>query len=180
MTDRARPSLGALTRLFAWIGLTSVGGGRSAYFYDALVVQRRWLRGDDFVQDLTMSQLLPGPSTANLSVAVGVRLGGPLGAACAVFSMVLPGAIILFLLTLAYFGGTIGADARPVLRGMSAGVVGLMFVTAWRMTRSSIRDARSAIIALGMFLAVGPLHVSTPAAIVVGGALSIWLHRPRG
>jgi len=34
-----RVSLGRLTRMFAWIGFTSVGGGRSAYIYEALVVR---------------------------------------------------------------------------------------------------------------------------------------------
>jgi chromate transporter len=173
-----RPSLGALTRLIAWIGLTSVGGGRSAYFYDALVVRRRWMRGDDFVQDLTLSQLMPGPTVANLSVAVGVRLWGIIGAACALMSVVLPGAVILLALTVAYFGGVIGTDARPLMRGMGAGVVGLMFVTAARMVSASLRDARAAFIATVMFLAVGPLHVNTAAAVVVGATVSVWLHRP--
>ena len=46
-----------LTQAFTWIGLTSIGGGRSAYFYDALVVRRRWVTDDEFIQGLTLSQL---------------------------------------------------------------------------------------------------------------------------
>jgi chromate transporter len=173
-----RPSLGALTRLIAWIGLTSVGGGRSAYFYDALVLRRRWMHGDDFVQDLTLSQLMPGPTVANLSVAVGVRLWGGIGAACALMSVVLPGTVILLALTSAYFGGLIGTAARPLLQGMSAGVVGLMFVTAARMVSTSLRGARATCVAMAMFFAVGPLHVNTLGAVIIGVTVSVWLHRP--
>ena len=42
-----------LTRVFAWTGILSIGGGRAAFFYEALVVRRRWLRTDEFVQDYT-------------------------------------------------------------------------------------------------------------------------------
>ena len=74
MTERVR--LSRLVQVFGWTGLTSLGGGRSAYFYDAVVHKRPWLKSSEFIQDLTISQLLPGPSFANLGVALGVRLGG--------------------------------------------------------------------------------------------------------
>ena len=38
MTDRVR--LSRIVQVFGWTGLTSLGGGRSAYFYDALVMRR--------------------------------------------------------------------------------------------------------------------------------------------
>src|ERR1700741_4829297 len=72
--SRVRP--GTLFRVFTWTGLTSLGGGRSAYLYEALVLGRRWVKNDEFVQDLTLSQLLPGPNFTNLAVALGMRLGG--------------------------------------------------------------------------------------------------------
>src|SRR3989441_9796042 len=72
----ARVPLRSLIRVFAWTGLTALGGGRSAYFYDAVVVRRAWVTTGEFVQDLTLSQLLPGPNFANLAVALGCRLGG--------------------------------------------------------------------------------------------------------
>ena len=38
--------MGSLARVFAWIGLTSIGGGRAAYIYDILVDRRDWLTRD--------------------------------------------------------------------------------------------------------------------------------------
>src|SRR5262245_61995632 len=86
--SRVRP--GTLFRVFAWTGLTSLGGGRSAYLYEALVLGRRWVRNDEFVQDLTLSQLLPGPNFTNLAVALGMRLGGWWGAAWGAVALILP------------------------------------------------------------------------------------------
>ena len=61
-----------LTRVFAWIGLISIGGGRAAYFHDALVVRRRWLTHEEFLQGLTLSQILPGPTVTNPTTAAPI------------------------------------------------------------------------------------------------------------
>ena len=90
---------------FAWIGLTSVGGGRHAFLFDALVVRRRWVTNEEFVQDLTLSQVLPGPTFSNIAVALGFRLGGWRGALWGGVALVLPGALILLALSALYFRG---------------------------------------------------------------------------
>ena len=80
--------------MFGWIGLTSLGGGRSVYFHAGLVEKRKWITNHEFIQDLTLSQLLPGPNYSNLAVAIGVRLagwrGGELLVAGAIFLLVGP------------------------------------------------------------------------------------------
>jgi chromate transporter len=93
VTGRVR--LSRIVKVFGWTGLTSLGGGRSAYFFDAVVMRRPWLTSHEFIQDLTLSQLLPGPSFANLGVALGVRLAGGWGGAWGVLALIVPGALIL-------------------------------------------------------------------------------------
>jgi chromate transporter len=74
VTGRVR--LSQILKVFGWIGLTSLGGGRSVYFHAGLVEKRRWLTNHEFIQDLTLSQLLPGPNYSNLAAGIGVRLAG--------------------------------------------------------------------------------------------------------
>jgi len=93
-----RVRLTSLVLEFTWTGLASLGGGRSAYLYDRVVGRRGWVTSEEFVQDLTLSQILPGSNVANLAVAIGFRLAGWWGAAWALVAVVLPGAIILLLL----------------------------------------------------------------------------------
>ncbi len=168
-----------LIRVFAWTGLTSLGGGRSAYFHDALVVRRRWVRNDEFVQDLTLSQLLPGPNFSNLAVALGCRLAGPAGGAGALLAILVPGALILLLLAVLYFRGGFTPGSAPIVRGMAAAVVGLVLITTARIVRASRQSRAAAAIALVTFALVGPLRVSTPLAIALVLPLALWLHRPR-
>ena len=91
MTGRVR--LSQILKVFGWIGLTSLGGGRSVYFHDGLVEKRRWLTNHEFIQDLTLSQLLPGPNYSNLAVALGVRLAGWRGGLCGAVALIVPGAL---------------------------------------------------------------------------------------
>ena len=92
-----RVSLLRLIVIFAWTGLSSLGGGRSAYFHEALVRRRGWIGHDEFVQDFTLSQMLPGPNFSNLAVVLGYRLAGFAGGVWGLLAVVLPGALILLV-----------------------------------------------------------------------------------
>jgi chromate transporter len=174
-----RVRLARLARVFAWTGLTSIGGGRYAFFYEALVVRRPWVRNDEFVQDLTLSQLLPGPTFSNLAVALGARLGGWAGAFWGVVALVLPGALILLGVSAIYFKTGFTPAVAHAMRGMSAAVVGLVLVATLTIAPASLRSVRAIAIAAAVFLLVGPLGVNAALAIAVIAPASIWLHRPR-
>jgi chromate transporter len=177
VSDRVR--LSRLVQVFAWTGLTSLGGGRTAYFYDALVMRRPWITSHEFIQDLTISQLLPGPSFSNLGVALGVRLAGGRGGAWGALAILVPGALILLGLTWLYFHVGFSPKTTSAMHGMGAAVVGLVFVTTGRMIRTGVRDLRGLLISAAIFLLVGPLHVNTALVIVLVVPVSLWLYRPR-
>src|SRR5213078_4484896 len=145
-----------LIRVFAWTGLTALGGGRSAYFYDAVVVRRPWVKTSEFVQDLTLSQLLPGPNFANLAVALGSRLGGWRGGVGALLAVLVPGALVLLGLTALYFRGGFAPGTTRLMHGMGATAV-----------------------AVATFLAVGPLGVNSALAVALVLPVSLWFNRPR-
>jgi chromate transporter len=174
-----RVRLMSLVLELAWTGAVSLGGGRSAYFYDSLVVRRGWLSSLQFVQDLTLSQILPGPNVSNLAVALGYRLGGWPGAAWGLIAVVLPGAVILLILAALYTAGFFALSAGGLLQGMAAAVVGLVALTTGRMVRASLRGHRAAAVAAATFLGVAGFGVNTVLVIGVMAAASGWLHRPR-
>jgi chromate transporter len=163
--------------VFTWTGLSSLGGGRSAYFHDALVRRRRWVSHDEFVQDFTLSQVLPGPNFSNLAVALGYRLAGIPGGVWGLLSIVLPGALILLGLGALYLRGAFGPTATLLMRGLSAAVVGLVLVTSLRVTRGSLRGRRAMVVAALTFVAVGPLRLPTVGVVLAMMALSFWLQR---
>ena len=174
-----RVSLFRLIVAFAWTGISSLGGGRSAYFHEQVVVRRPWLTHQEFAQDFTLSQILPGPNFSNLGVVIGYRLGGGRGATAAGFALLLPGALALLALTVVYFKLGLTPDARPALRGMGAAVVGLVAMACARLARGVVRTPSAALVAVLTFAAVGPLHVNTGLAILLALGASLLL-RMRG
>ncbi len=175
MTPR---SVAQVVRVFTLTGILSIGGGRAAFFYEALVRRRKWLRVDEFLQDFTLAQLLPGATFANLAITLGHRLAGAAGALGGLAGVIVPGGAVLLVLAEVYLGRGLTPDAGTVMRGMSAGVVGLVAVTTLRMARPRLLSARTLVIAAATFTAVGPLRLSTPLVIVVMAAIGLWLNRP--
>lgn len=173
-----RVSLGRVVRAFALTGILSIGGGRAAFFYEAMVSRRRWMRAEEFLQDFTLAQLLPGPTFANLSITLGHRLAGVAGALGGLVAVIGPGGVILVALSALYVARGLTPEVTTVMRGMSAAVVGLVAVTTLRMARPALVSLRALAIAAATFAAVGPLKLSTPAVIVVMTAVGLWLHRP--
>lgn len=170
-----RVSLLRLIVVFAWTGLSSLGGGRSAYFHEALVRRRGLISHDEFVQDFTLSQVLPGPNFSNLAVVLGHRLAGFAGGFWGLVAVVLPGAVILLVAGALYAEGAFGATAARLMRGLSAAVVGLVAITSLRIMRGSLRGFRAVVVALLTFVAVGPLRLPTVAVVLVMIAVSVAL-----
>lgn len=168
-------SLLRLILLFAWTSISSLGGGRSAYFHEALVRRRRLISHDEFVQDFTLSQVLPGPNFSNLSVVLGYRLAGFAGGVWGLVAVVLPGAVILLVAGALYAGGAFGPTAALLMRGLSAAVVGLVAITSLRIMRGSLRGLRAVAVALLTFVAVGPLRLPTVAVVLVMIGVSLAL-----
>ena len=174
-----RVSLPRLIAVFTWTGLSSLGGGRSAYFHDALVRRRGFLRHDEFVQDFTLSQVLPGPNFSNLAVALGYRLAGAAGGVWGLVAIVLPGALILLGLGAFYTRGAFSPTVTLLMRGLSAAVVGLVLVTTLRIILGSRRGGRAIVVAALTFAAVGPLRLPTVGVVLVMAAVSFWLQWSR-
>lgn len=174
-----RVSLPRLIAVFTWTGLSSLGGGRSAYFHDALVRRRGFLRHDEFVQDFTLSQVLPGPNFSNLAVALGYRLAGAAGGVWGLVAIVLPGALILLGLGALYTRGAFIPTVTLLMRGLSAAVVGLVLVTTLRIILGSRRGGRAIVVTALTFAAVGPLRLPTVGVVLVMAALSFWLQWSR-
>jgi len=179
----ARPqriSLAAMLSAFGAIGLTSFGGGRSAYFRHAVVTTRHWLTDSQFLEGLTLAQILPGPNVSNLSVYLGQRLRGLRGALLAISAVLLPGAGMILLLAILYFGHDTLPQASAVFKGVGAAAVGLAFATTLQVGRAGVRGWRDLAIAALTFVAVAFLHVSLIVALLVMAPVGVWLNRPRG
>jgi len=84
-SDSSKPRVSQLALFLTFSRITLSGFGAVMFWARRGLVEReRWLTEREFVELLTLGQLLPGPPGLNLTVMVGYRFGGWTGAAAAV------------------------------------------------------------------------------------------------
>ncbi len=157
-------SLGAITWTFLQVGFVFFGGGfvLVPILHERLVTTLGWLRPEEFVDGVAMSQLTPGP-IAVLATFAGFRLAGVPGAILATLALFTP-AVLLMLIISRYYG-RLRREKRVkyFLSGIVPAVVGL-------------------IVAAALILLPGSISVEHPATIAVGGiafaTLVLWNWHP--
>jgi chromate transporter len=145
--------------VFARIGLTSFGGGLSAWIYREVVGRRRWLSEDEFLAGLTLAQILPGPNVINISIYIGQRLRGTRGSIAAALALLAPPmAVAVALLALFDRFGELHW-LHDLLEGIAAAAIGLTFSVGYAAARHATKSNRLAPVVLGIvFVAIGVLR----------------------
>lgn len=168
-----------LTELFlAFTSLALQGfGGVLAIAQRELVERRHWLDRDDFVELLSVSQVLPGPNIVNLSLMLGDRFFGLRGAIVAVAGMLLAPLVIVLGLTLVYTAYAHHPLVSGALRGMGAVAAGLVMATAIKLSGTLKKNAMGLPICLGLaaltFAVIAGLRWPLAWVIVGIGAMAI-------
>ncbi|MFM0006150.1 MULTISPECIES: chromate transporter [Paraburkholderia] len=165
-------SLLEILLLFARVGLTSFGGGLSAWIYREVVTQRGWLEEDEFLGALTLGQILPGSNVINLSIYVGYRMKGAIGSTVAVSALLVPPMVVIVLLATVFHQFAQLAWLHEFLEGVAAAAIGMTASVGFRTARSLLAVQRWPLVMIvAVFVAVGVLRWPlVPVAIVAGAA----------
>jgi chromate transporter len=163
-----------IAMLFARIGITSFGGGLSAWLYREVVEQRGWLKADDFLGALALGQILPGSNVVNLSIYVGQRLRGAVGSVVAVLSLLLPPmvSVVLIAALVHHYGNLVWL--HQALEGVAAAAVGMTISMGVKTARRAISVNRFAwVMILLVFVTVGLLALPLVPVVLVLAPLGL-------
>ncbi len=165
---------GELFRCFLLMGVVSFGGVLP-FARRALVEKQRWLSADEFNDGLSLGQILPGPNVVNLSIMIGARFHGPLGAFLA-FSglMAAPFAILMALATLYGMYGQVPA-VQHVINGTAAASAGLVVAVGYNMLERQIKSVSTAGISALAFIAFALLALPLLLVLGVLAPISVFL-----
>jgi chromate transporter len=105
-----------------------------------LVERERWLTREQFVELLSVAQVLPGPNVCNLALIFGDRHFGWRGGLAALGGMILAPLGIVIALTLLYTHYAQHPVVAGALRGMGAVAAGLVFSTGLKLLPSLRRN----------------------------------------
>ena len=143
------------------LGLTSFGGpvAHIGYFREEYVARRGWIGEQQFGELVALSNILPGPSSSQVGIAIGMHRAGKLGGLAAWLGFTLPSAAILTALAI---------WARDVDLAGAGWVHGLELAAA--------AVVAAAVIGMAQTLARGPARLlvavaAATVAVLVPGAL---------
>jgi chromate transporter len=169
------PTATQLFLIFARIGLTSFGGGLSGWLFREFVQRHRWLSDEEFVSGLAICQTLPGVNVSNMAIWIGYRLRGTLGAVASTIGIIIPSAILIVLIAIAFSTLTQIPLFHAALVGASAAAIGLSLSMGIAIARRIPRKILPLAIMAATFAAIGIFHLPLVWVVLVGGGLSILL-----
>jgi chromate transporter len=155
------------------LGLTSFGGpvAHLGYFRREYVERRRWVDDATYGDLLALSQLLPGPASSQLGIAIGTLRAGYLGGLAAWFGFTLPSAILMTAFAL--LTSNVDVANAGWVEGLKLAAVAVVAQAVYLMARTLAPDLPRGVIAgaaaIAMLLA--PVAALQVLVIAAGGAL---------
>jgi chromate transporter len=167
-----KPSLAALAGFFLKLGTIAFGGPAAhiAIMQDELVKRRRWIAAEDFLDLLGVANVIPGPSSTELAIYIGYRLGGFAGLLLAGTCFILPAFFMVLALAHAYVRYGYIPAVSSVLYGVEPVVVAIIAQALWRLGKTVIKTRWLAALGVAAFattaLGVNPVIVLFGAGVV--------------
>lgn len=177
--QRPRPrNLLELLLAFNRLALQGFGGVLPIAQHE-LVERRRWLSKAEFLELLSLGQVLPGPNIVNVSLMFGHRHFGWRGAAAALLGLTLVPTFIVLLLAILYGRFNELAPVAGALRGMAAVAAGLVLAMGFKLLPALKKSPLGwplglAVVALSLALIL-VLHWPLPAVLGTVGMGSVLL-----
>lgn len=150
-----------------------------------LVDEEHWVTPQRFNRALAVYQVLPGPEAHELCVYFGFLARGRLGGLLAGLGFMLPGFVLMFLLSwlYVYSAGNLAAEWRAIFLALQAAVVALIVRAVHRIGSHALHDRRLVLLAaasfvaslLGVHFAINLASTGALYALVSRGQRAAWV-----
>jgi chromate transporter len=167
---------GEVFRVFNRMALQGFGGV-IAVAQRELVEREAWLTREQFLEALSLGQVLPGPNIVNMALMLGDRFHGWRGAAAALAGLL--AAPLLIVLALAALVAQWAAQpaVAGALRGMGAVAAGLVIGTALKLVaplrRNVLGRPLAALFGGATFVLIGVLRWPLAAVVLGLGGIAV-------
>ena len=172
-------SLWQLVRYMLALGTWGFGGPVAlvGYMYRDLVEKRYWITESDYKEGMALAQLMPGPLAAQLAIYLGYVHYRIRGATLVGLAFVLPSFLMVVAIGAVYtrYGGI--GWMQAVFYGVAAAVIGIIAVSAYKLTTKNIGKDK---LLWAIFLVSAAVTVITKSEIVwifLGAGVLVWLVR---
>jgi chromate transporter len=169
----------ALIVSFFKTGLFGYGGGPATIplFMEEAVNRHHWLTNEEFQDVLAMANALPGPVATKMSLCIGLKVGGPWGAAAALGAHLLPSTILIVIFTSLYYKYRHVPSVQGITRGVRPVVIALLMVTIAQLAPRSVFTWDTFLIAASAFVIVFYFNIHPIYTILVAAVIGLFYYR---
>jgi chromate transporter len=183
MGESGEARLAEIVASFLRLGLTAFGGPAAHLLAmkRVFVEQRKWLNHEEFLDLVGACNLLPGPGSTQVAMALGFRRAGWPGLLLAGICFILPASLATLALAWGYvhYGGL--AQVQGLLYGAKPVMIAVIVQAVWNLGRTAFRRWPLAVAGAACFAAV--LAKMPPIAVLLGAGcvsmLIVWMRRPK-
>lgn len=161
----------------AWValklGLTAFGGPAShiAMLREEVVVRRRWLSEQYFLDLIGATNLIPGPNSTEMVIHCGYLRAGLRGLITAGTAFITPAALMVLGFAWAYVRWGSTPEAGWLLYGIKPVIIAIVGQALWGLARTAVRGGFLAAVGLAAlalyFLGINEILILFGGAIVV-------------
>jgi chromate transporter len=178
-TESRHENLRDLALLFLRLGTTAFGGPAAhiALMEDEVVRRRRWMSGEEFLDLVGATNLIPGPNSTEMAIHIGRRRAGWPGLLVAGACFILPASLITLAISWGYVRYGALPDARHALYGVRPVIIAVVLQALWSLGRAALKSAMLAV--LGLAAAVASfVGANELLVLLLAGVVACLLRRP--
>lgn len=158
--------------IFFRMGLFTFGGGYAMVpiMERELIDEQALIEREDFLDYLSLAQSFPGPIAVNLSLLLGYKLYGLVGAITALVGVVLPSFLVIIAISLLYSKTNKSILLRKFFAGLYPVIPALLLFSFWNLIQKLPLRPLNLLLLFVTFLGVA-LYKINPLYFILGGVL---------
>ncbi|RYE55893.1 MAG: chromate transporter, partial [Sphingobacteriales bacterium] len=169
MEDRV--ALPSIAKLFLKLGIIGFGGPAAhiAMMQDEVVVKRKWLTEQHFLDLIGATNLIPGPNSTEMAIHIGYDKGGWRGLIIAGLCFILPAVLITGIFAYLYklYGQV--PEVQPFIYGIKPAIIAIILGAVFPLAKKSLKSVE--LIILGALVLIGSLLNINEIFLMFGAGL---------
>lgn len=168
--------LGQIAASCLKLGTIGFGGiaGMVATIENEMVIRRKWIDHQHFMDVLSTSYIIPGPNAVEVVMHCGRERGGRLGLVVAGICYILPAMLICLLFGYFYQRYSTLPDVQHFIFGIRPAITALVIGTVFRLTGSALKNNKI-LIFLCLLAFAGALYGMNEVLLIIGAGMVNYL-----
>ena len=177
--------LAEVTLLFLKLGFTAFGGPAAhiGIMHDEVVIRRKWLTDQEFLDLLGATNLIPGPNSTEMTIHIGYLRAGWTGLIAGGLGFVAPATLMVLGLAWLYMRYGTTPQAGWLMYGIKPAVIAIIAQALWNLGGKALKNKLAfavAALVFGLyFLKLNELALLFGGGLVLMGADNWQLIRKR-